>query len=71
MMTDLLRLCTAPHPDGSGLPLFLPGAVGFRTETGVIVNPSYYMARAMREVAAATGLPDLTRLALALCLCMQ
>ena len=49
MMTDLLRLCTAPHPDGSGLPLFLPGAVGFRTETGVIVNPSYYMARAMRE----------------------
>lgn len=65
MMTDLLRLCTAPHPDGSGLPLFLPGAVGFRTETGVIVNPSYYMARAMREVAAATGLTDLTRLALA------
>lgn len=65
IMTDLLRLCVVDHPDGSGTPLLLPGATGFRTEAGVIVNPSYYMARAMREVAVVTGLADLTRLAMA------
>ncbi|QYK40997.1 MAG: glycosyl hydrolase family 5 [Paracoccaceae bacterium] len=59
---DILRLCRVPDPAGGGM-LMLPGAVGFRTAEAVVVNPSYVMPRAMREVAAATGLPDLAMLA--------
>ncbi|MFT4015164.1 MAG: glycosyl hydrolase family 8 [Paracoccus sp. (in: a-proteobacteria)] len=60
---DLLRLCTAPHPAGDGSLLFLPGAAGFRSAEQVVVNPSYYMPRAMRELAEATGQPQLRQLA--------
>lgn len=59
---DLARLCIVAHPDGSGTRLFLPAEQGFATDSGFIVNPSYYMPRAMRDLAATTGV-DLLRVA--------
>ncbi|MGA0614056.1 glycosyl hydrolase family 8 [Paracoccus sp. KR1-242] len=60
---DIVRLCAAPHPDGGGTLLLLPAATGFRTAEQVVLNPSYYMPRAMREIAAATGIGELTAMA--------
>ncbi len=57
---DLVDKCIAPAPDGSGRLLLLPAAEGFVLEEAVIVNPSYYMPRAMREVARVTGASDLS-----------
>lgn len=61
--TDLLSHCTVAHPDGSGRQLLLPGVNGFVREEGVVVNPSYYMPRAMLDIAAATGVSGLRSLA--------
>ena len=52
---DLVSTCVASAPDGSGRLVFMPAAQGFVTDGGVIINPSYYMPLAMREVARATG----------------
>lgn len=60
---DLVRLCSVPHPNGSGLMLLLPAQQGFISDEGLVINPSYYMPRAMRELAAATGNAALQRLA--------
>lgn len=60
---DLLRRCTAPHPDGSARRLLLPGAAGFRDAGTVVINPSYYMPRAMTDLARATGQSALESLA--------
>ncbi|MDN5785739.1 glycosyl hydrolase family 8 [Pseudorhodobacter sp.] len=60
---DLAAICIVDHPGGGGDRLFLPGADGFRTEKGVVVNPSYYMPRAMTDLAAATDVDALARLA--------
>lgn len=60
---DIINYCSAPHPDGSGQLLFLPAALGFRIADRVVINPSYYMPRAMRELAAVTKLPQLARMA--------
>lgn len=60
---DLARRCIAPCPDGSGRLILLPGTSGFRRDEGIVVNPSYYMARALRDLAALASLPDLARLA--------
>lgn len=61
---DLLRLCVVRDVGPAG-PLLLPGVQGFRTETGYVVNPSYTMPRALREVAAALSLPELAQVAAA------
>lgn len=53
--SDLAATCLRAHPDGSGRLLFTPAAAGFGREAGIVVNPSYYMPRAMRDLAAATG----------------
>jgi endoglucanase len=63
IVQDLLRLCVVPHPDGSGALLFLPGAEGFRSADQVVINPSYYMPLAMRDLAQATDQPRLRQLA--------
>ena len=63
IVQDLLRLCVVEHPDGSGALLFLPGAVGFRSAEQVVINPSYYMPLAMRDLATATNQPRLQQLA--------
>lgn len=60
---DLLAFCTAPWPDDSGRQLLLPGVSGFLSPAGPIINPSYYMPRAMRELATLTSLPALATLA--------
>lgn len=55
-IADALALsCVAPHPDGSARLVFVPAVDGFTSEAGVVLNPSYYMPRAMRELAEATG----------------
>ena len=59
----LLRACSAPHPDGSGRLVLLPGIAGFRRNGGIVVNPSYTMGLALRDLATACQLPDLHRLA--------
>lgn len=63
IVQDLLRLCVVPHPDGSGALLFLPGAEGFRSAEQVVINPSYYMPLAMRDLATATSQPRMQQLA--------
>jgi endoglucanase len=52
---DLAAACILPHPNGTEAVIFLPAASGFRRGEQVIVNPSYAMPLAMREIAAATG----------------
>lgn len=59
---DLVATCIVPMPDGSA-EVMLPAASGFLTETGFILNPSYWMPRAMRDLAAATDQPALARAA--------
>ncbi len=55
----LVAKCIVPAPDGSGRLLFAPAARGFDRDGSRIINPSYYMPRAMREVARATGASNL------------
>lgn len=59
----LLAHCTAEHPDGSGRRFLLPGAAGFQREDTLVLNPSYYMPRAMRDLARITGRGTLATLA--------
>ncbi len=61
--TDLAARCIVPHPDGSERMLFVPAALGFDRDGATIVNLSYYMPLAMRQVAAATGVAVLSRCA--------
>lgn len=52
---SLVQNCIVPSPEDGISTLFLPAVHGFVHEDRVTVNPSYYMPRAMRELAAATG----------------
>ena len=63
MARSLEAQCVVPWPDGSGRMAFLPAAQGFTRPGSVIVNLSYVMPRAMREVAASTGADGLRRAA--------
>lgn len=56
---DLVARCVVAAPDGSGRLLFLPAAQGFQHDDRVVVNPSYYMPLAMRQLASAMGTPAL------------
>ena len=55
----LATSCIVPMPGASDKLVFLPAAFGFRHDTHMSVNPSYYMPLAMRDVAAATGVSAL------------
>jgi endoglucanase len=55
----LARSCVVPSPAGGGQVLFVPAVFGFTQARRVVVNPSYPMPRALREVAVATGAADL------------
>ncbi|MCL1628045.1 glycosyl hydrolase family 8 [Roseibaca sp. V10] len=55
----LAATCIVPMPGAEGRTLLLPAQFGFNKETHVTINPSYYMPRAMREVAAVTGVSAL------------
>jgi endo-1,4-beta-D-glucanase Y len=61
--TDLVRLCVVAHPDGSARQLLLPAEQGFALEQGFIINPSYTMPRALRDLAASTGVDVLSSVA--------
>ena len=61
--TDLARLCVAPHPDGGGSHLLLSGAQGFAVGAGYVINPSYYFPRALIDLATATGVAVLDKVA--------
>lgn len=63
IVRGLLAHCTAPWPDGSGRRLLLPGVAGFQLPEGTIINPSYYMPRAMHELASVTATPAFAVLA--------
>jgi endoglucanase len=52
---DLATACVLPHPGRAGAVIFAPAASGFRRGEEIIVNPSYPMTLAMREVATTTG----------------
>jgi endo-1,4-beta-D-glucanase Y len=56
---DLAATCVASRPDRPGTPILLPAEIGFVTQEGITVNPSYMMPRALREVAQATGVSAL------------
>jgi len=56
---DLARKCIAMRPDRPDRPVLLPAAHGFVDDSGIILNPSYMMPRALREVAEATGVTQL------------
>lgn len=59
----LVQRCVIPSPARDGLTLMLPGAYGFVTPERVVINPSYLMPLALREVAAATGVAELALVA--------
>lgn len=59
----LLKLCVTPNPNGDGTKVLLPAAKGFVQPGGVVLNPSYYMPRAMRELGLACDLPELIAVA--------
>ncbi len=56
---DLAARCLRPWPGQSEGLLLLPGAEGFESEAGIVVNPAYYMTRALAELGEATGTPAL------------
>ncbi|NDV02051.1 glycosyl hydrolase family 5 [Pseudoroseicyclus sp. CLL3-39] len=55
---DLAATCmlTATTENGGQRLLFVPAAAGFEREEGNVLNLSYYMPRAMEDVAEATGI---------------
>lgn len=55
---DLAWICLHPDPRDAARRVLLPGARDFVTGSGVILNPSYLMPRAMREIATVTGVAD-------------
>lgn len=58
----LAESCVIAMPGNDERSLLLPAIHGFRHDSHVTINPSYYMPLAMRELAVATGV---SRLALA------
>ena len=59
----IVQRCIVPSPAAPETLLMLPGAFGFATPERVVINPSYIMPLALREVAAATGVSELALLA--------
>lgn len=61
--TDIARVLAektlVQSPAGDGTLLMLPAVHGFQHDGRVVMNPSYLMPLAMRELAAATGVPAL------------
>jgi endo-1,4-beta-D-glucanase Y len=60
----LAERCIVQSPAQDGSLLFLPAAFGFTQPESAIINPSYLMPLAMRELSAATGVTALATAAL-------
>jgi len=58
--TVLAEKCILPSPADTGELLFVPAVHGFVHDNSTVVNPSYLMPLAMRELGAATGVSALT-----------
>jgi len=58
--TALADKCIMPSPHSAGELLLLPAVHGFVHDDRVVINPSYLMPLAMRELGAATGAHALT-----------
>ena len=59
----LAQGCIVPQPGSGDTLLFLPARKGFEVSGGYVINPSYVMPRAMREVAEITGITELRQAA--------
>lgn len=59
----LAAQCLVPNRANTAELILVPGAQGFVHADRVVFNPSYVMPRAMREVAAATGVVELAQAA--------
>lgn len=59
MAADLVAHCLRPWPGREDGLVLLPGAQGFEAEDGYVINPAYYMPRAMEEIGAACEQPAL------------
>ncbi|GLT12630.1 hypothetical protein GCM10007928_48630 [Sulfitobacter porphyrae] len=59
----LIKTCLAPDPRVPNELLLKPASHTTATDQSVIVNPSYYMSRALIELGEAFGLVDLLRTA--------
>lgn len=55
----LVAHCVVASPASAGEMLLLPAAYGFSEEGRAVINPSYLMPLALRELAAATATPEL------------
>lgn len=60
---DIANLCMAPDPRAESEHLLLPGAEARRFADRVLINPSYFMSRALRELGVAAGEPRLIKAA--------
>ncbi|MBS1302684.1 glycosyl hydrolase family 5 [Loktanella sp. SALINAS62] len=60
---DIADLCLAPDPRAPGELLLIPGAEARRDDDRVLINPSYFMSRALRELGVAADEPRLIRAA--------
>lgn len=60
---SLVARCLVPNRAIESEWILLPGAQGFVHDDRVVFNPSYFMPRAMREVAMATGVVELAQAA--------
>lgn len=58
---DIASLCLAPDPRAPSEALLTPGAEARHSADRVLVNPSYIMPRALRELGEAAGEPRLIR----------
>lgn len=58
--TVLAEKCILPSPAATGEMLFVPAVNGFVNDEGMVLNPSYLMPLAMRELGAETGVSALT-----------
>ncbi len=60
---DIAELCLAPDPRAPEEHLLTPGAESRRAVNNVLINPSYIMPRALRELGVAAREPRLIRAA--------
>ena len=58
---DIADLCLAPDPRAPDELLLIPGAEARRDDDRVLINPSYFMSRALRELGTAADEPRLIR----------
>ncbi|WP_417725622.1 glycosyl hydrolase family 8 [Salipiger sp.] len=63
IIRDLLALGLASDPRAEGEPLITPGAEALRSPERLLVNPSYVMSRALRELGDHAKEPRLVRAA--------